>query len=99
MLVLEEGSAECNGVIGPCVCATTKASADTVDTYACCDLGLDDSTGSRYFCYDMLIVSKLELDGSGRRWWVESYSSNLREGEGGSGEGYWGSGAVGELLV
>jgi hypothetical protein len=62
MLVLEKSSAEGNGVICPCVCAAAKPSADTIDTDACCDLTLDDSAGGRYFCFDMLVISKLNFD-------------------------------------
>lgn len=62
MLVLEESSAECNRVICPCVRAATKTSTNTVDTDACCDLTFNDSTGSRYFCFDMLIISELNFN-------------------------------------
>jgi hypothetical protein len=62
MLVLEKSSAESNRVICPCVCAAAKPSADTIDTDTCSDLTLDDSTGGSYFCFDMLVISKLNFD-------------------------------------
>lgn len=84
MLVLEKSSAESNRVICPCVRAAAKPSADTIDTDACCDLALDDSAGSRYFCFDMLVISKLNFYWitARRGRWVERDSSNLRKGQG-----------------
>jgi hypothetical protein len=53
VLVLEECSTECDWVVGTCVCASTKASGDTVDGKTGFDLGSDDVTRS--------IVSGTEL--------------------------------------
>lgn len=95
MLVLKEGSTECNRIIRPRVCASTEASADTVDTNASCNLALDDSTRGKCFGFDLFVVGKLEFDTGfrrGRR--VKGDSSNLGDGEGRAGEGDWRSRTV-----
>lgn len=62
MLMLKEGSTECNRVIRPRVCASTEASADAVDTDTSCDLALYDSTRGRDIGSDLFVVGKLEFN-------------------------------------
>lgn len=90
MLVLEEGGAECDGVVRAGVCAPAKAGGHAVDGQASLDLGGDDATGG--------VVGSTEAR-AGReaegRGGVAGNGGDLGEREVAAGEGDGGARAAG----
>lgn len=100
MLVLQEGGAECDGVVGARVCAAAKARRHAVDGEACLDLGGDDVPRGIVGRTELLAGGEAERGrrgggGRGRRGGeVAGDGGNLGEGEIGAGECDGGTRAV-----